>query len=92
MTDQPTTEATERPDQTPEFVEVVARQIRILAARDNVSLSAVGESVGLRHPALSKRMAGDVGWSLTDLLALARYFRVPLSTITPDTLTEDVIA
>lgn len=90
MTDQPTTERPEQADQPPVFVDVVARQIRILAARDGLSLTAVGEAVGLRHPALSKRMSGDVGWSLTDLLALARYFRVPLSTITPDSLTEDV--
>lgn len=92
MTDQPTTEATERPDQPPAFVAEVAKQIRILAARDALSLTEVGAAVNLRHPALSKRMSGDVAWSLTDLLALARYFRVPLSTITPDSLTEDVIA
>ncbi len=85
MTDQPTT-------LPPAYIEVVARQIRVLAARDALSLTEVGAAVNLRHPALSKRMSGDVAWSLTDLLALARYFRVPLSTIAPDSLTEDVTA
>lgn len=86
MTEQTTEEPTDRAP----FVAVVARNIRVLAAAEGITITALGEQINLRHPALSKRMAGDVQWTLTDLLAVARYFRVPLSTITPDTLTEDV--
>lgn len=86
MTDQTTETTTDKPA----YVAVVARNIRVLAAAENISVTALGEGIGMRHPTLAKRMAGDVGWSLADLLAVARYFRVPLSTITPDTLTEDV--
>lgn len=86
MTEQTTTE---QPTDKPAFVPVVARQIRILAAAEGITMTALGEAVGLRHPTFAKRMAGDVAWSLGDLIAVARYFRVPLSTITPDTLTEE---
>jgi len=86
MTEQTAEETTDRAP----FVAVVARNIRVLAAAEGITITALGEQINLRHPALSKRMAGDVQWTLTDLLAVARYFRVPLSIITPDTLTEDV--
>lgn len=81
MTEQTTTEK-------PDYVAVVARQIRVCAAVEGITMTALGEAIGLRHPTFAKRMAGDVAWSLADLLAVARYFRVPLSAITPDTLTD----
>lgn len=86
MTEQTGTAPTDRPV----FVERVASNIRVLIARDDTTRAAVAEAVGIGQPGFSRRMSGEVAWSLTDLLALARYFRVPLSTITPDSLTEDV--
>lgn len=88
MTEQPDATPTDRPV----FVEVVAAQIRVLIAREDTTRSAVAEAVGIGQPGFSRRMAGEVAWSLSDLLAVAKHFRVPLSTIIPDTLTEDVIA
>ena len=79
----------EQAEQHP-IVAEVAKNIRMLAARDDISLTALGEAIGLKQPALSKRMNGTVTWSLTDLLAVARYFRVQMSTIAPDSLTNEV--
>lgn len=90
------TEMTEQTDlQAPAdvapFVTAVAKNIRIEAARDDVSMTELAAAVGLGQPALSRRMNGAVAWTLGDLLAVAKYFRVPLSTIAPDSLTEDVL-
>jgi transcriptional regulator with XRE-family HTH domain len=87
------TEQTElqAPDDVPPFVTAVAKNIRVEAARHGVSLTELAVAIGLRQPALSRRMSGEVTWSLGEVLAVARHFSVPLSTITPDTLTEDVL-
>lgn len=91
MTEQPPTEQTET--ERPVFVEVVARNIRIQAAAKGIpNLADVSEAaLGLKHPALSKRMSGSIDWKLSELLDVARYFDVPLSVIAPDSLTEDVL-
>jgi hypothetical protein len=73
------------------FVQVVARNIRVEAARRHVSLTTVATAIDLGQPALSRRMGGTVEWSLAEVLAVARYFGVPLSTIAPDSLTNDAL-
>lgn len=81
------------PDPTiPKFVEVVAKQIRVEAAAAGVNQATIATAVGIGQPGFSRRMNGDIGWAFAELLAVARYFRVPLSTITPDSLTEDVLS
>jgi transcriptional regulator with XRE-family HTH domain len=84
-------EQIEPPADVPLFVTAVAKNIRVEAARDDVSLTELAAAVGLGQPALSRRMNGTVAWTLSDLVAVARYFRVPLSTLAPDSLVEDAL-
>jgi hypothetical protein len=78
--------STEPAVEHPSFVDVVARNIRVETARKGVTLTAVADAIGLGQPALAKRMGGQVAWSLADVLAVARYFEVPITNITPDSL------
>lgn len=72
----------------PDHVPVVARQIRLLMADRDMTLTRLAAELGMGQPSLTKRMDGEIAWTLTVLIAIADYFNVPLSTITPDTLTE----
>jgi transcriptional regulator with XRE-family HTH domain len=66
------------------FAEHVARRIKILMATTGVYQSTVAEAVGMSLDQFSRRMSGRTEWSLADVLAVARYFEVPLSDIAPD--------
>jgi transcriptional regulator with XRE-family HTH domain len=75
------------PADVPPFVTTVAKNIRRAALDDDVSMTELAAAVGLGQPALSRRLNGSVAWTLGDLIAVARYFRVPLSRLAPDSLT-----
>ncbi len=38
--------------------------------------------------AVGRRLDGDLPWNVLELVAVARFLQVPLSTLIPDTLTE----
>jgi hypothetical protein len=82
-------ESTEQ-DPPPEFVRTVARNIRSQAALKAVTQADIAGEMKLSADAFSQRMTGKTKWTLSDLLAVAKFFGVPLSTIAPDSLTEDV--
>ena len=91
-----------QPEARSPLADAVNRTIRVELARLNMDRAAAGdpalslaklaEMVALKPDALSRRMSGVNDWSLGELLAVARVFGVPLSTITPDSLSDAVLA
>lgn len=66
------------------FVALVAKNIRVHAAREDATLADVATGVGLDRASLYKRLSGEVEWRYSELQRVARYFGVPLTDIAPE--------
>lgn len=73
------------------FAATVAKQIRIQLATADRTAAELATELDMHPNTMSRRMLGHSDWSLTELLAVAKFFRVPLSTIAPDSLLDEVL-
>jgi transcriptional regulator with XRE-family HTH domain len=62
----------------------VGANVRAEAARRKVSGSAVARAIGLSQSAMSRRLAGEYPFSVTELAQIALYLDVPVSSLLPD--------
>lgn len=59
--------------------ESVGSEVRGLLAKHKISQSAAGRHLGLSQAAMSRRLAGEVPFNVTELDALASLIGVPAS-------------
>jgi transcriptional regulator with XRE-family HTH domain len=66
----------------------VAAEVRAEAGRRRVSQREIAAVLGISQGAVSKKMAGEVRFSVSDLLKLAEVWGVPLSRFASEEITE----
>jgi predicted transcriptional regulator len=62
-------------------VGATAAQVRAEIARRRCSQTTIAAKLQLSQSAVSRRLAGDVAWSVSELVGLSELLDVPLSTL-----------
>lgn len=60
--------------------EAIAEEVRAAMARRRVRQPALANALGLTQPAVSRRLAGKIEFSVTELHAAAELLEVPVAT------------
>lgn len=63
--------------------ERVAGEVRAAMGRNRTSQSVLAPAIGLSQAALSRRLRGEVEFTVTELSAIAGYFGIPLTDLLP---------
>lgn len=66
-------------DEVLELRETVSAEVRALMGRHRVTQVALAEAVGMTQSSLSRCLASKRAFDLDELLAIARYFNLPIS-------------
>ena len=61
----------------------VASEVRAAMARKRVKQNQLAEALGLHQSAISRRLSGEIEFSITDLVAIAKLLDVPLADLLP---------
>jgi transcriptional regulator with XRE-family HTH domain len=61
----------------------VASEVRAAIARKRVKQNALAAALGLSQPAISRRLSGDIEFSITELTATAQLLNIPLGDLLP---------
>jgi transcriptional regulator with XRE-family HTH domain len=61
----------------------VAEEVRAALARRRIKQTTLAEKLGLSQPAISRRLAGEIEFSITELTLAAELLEVPLADLLP---------
>jgi hypothetical protein len=64
--------------------DIVNARIRGVLAEKKVAATAASAAIGLAETGVSKRLRGQVRWTIDELLELAKFLDVPLSQLVPE--------
>lgn len=63
----------------------VASEVRSVAARRQIKHRQLAEVTGLTQPGISRRLAGTVEFTISELVAIAKLLNVPITSLIPQT-------
>lgn len=67
-----------------DYAERVGDEVRAELARQRMSQLTLASRMALSQPALSRRLNGDLSFTIADLDLIARILQVPMTKLLPD--------
>ncbi|WP_341935524.1 helix-turn-helix domain-containing protein [Microbacterium sp. LWO14-1.2] len=63
--------------------EITGELVHLAMRRRRVTQSALGEVLGITQPAMGKKLYGQRSWTIDEVLAVAKYFEMPVTELLP---------
>jgi transcriptional regulator with XRE-family HTH domain len=74
----------EMPYPSDDVTKLVADEVRALAARRRTTQVGLADVIGLSQAAVSRRLRGEIPFTVDELAKVATHFEVPLGSLLPE--------
>ena len=63
--------------------QIIGERVHILMRRDRISQEQLGQALGIAQASASKKLLGQRGWTVDELIAVARFLDVQVTDLLP---------